>query len=87
MNYLETNFLKGQVKESNLTKAKVNSSTFKNGEFLNSNLEKLELILALDIRVWSSKKYIDIKESINFANILKDMSLIIFIDEDAIKNL
>ena len=62
-----------QVKESNLTRAEFNSSIFRNCEFLNSNLK---LILAWDVRLWESNKYMEIKDSSNFANILKDMNLI-----------
>ncbi len=71
------------MKESNLTRAEVNLSTFKNCEFLNSNLE---LIIAFDGKLRESNKYMEIKDFSNLANILEDMNLRISTDEDELEN-
>lgn len=56
-----------QIRESNLTWAEFNSSTFKNCEFLNSNLD---LILVEDLKVWKSNEWIQIKDFFNFEKLL-----------------
>lgn len=65
-----------QVKESNLKRAEFNLSTFRNYEFRETTFKNssLELIIAWDVKLRESNKYMEIKDSSNFANILKDMS-------------
>lgn len=50
--------------------------------FKNSNLD---FILAWDVKLWKSNKWIEIKESPNFGMILKDLNLT-STDEDIISN-
>ena len=67
-------FLNSNLRVSNFMDFEFRETIFKNSNF--------ELILAWDIRLWESNKYMEIKDSSNFANILKDMNLIISTDKD-----
>ena len=71
-------FLKSDLYASDLRRCELFQIKFKNSN--------LNLIIARYVKVWKSKQCIEIEKSSNLEKILKDMNLIISIDQDEIEN-
>jgi uncharacterized protein YjbI with pentapeptide repeats len=75
-NFKNCEFLKSDLYATDFRRCELFQIKFKNSN--------LNLIIARSVKVWKSKQCIEIEKSSNLEKILKDMNLIISIDQDAI---